>query len=114
MVCTNFAQYMASTVVNVHRGNRHNCRNCVIVSFFADLALRDKNHVSFSCLQVSCKCTIVIIEIIIVIEFLHYTITITLLHLYIEKDYTRYFTSGTQKLSQHVLLASSFHPAASQ
>lgn len=42
-------------------GNRHNCKNCVIVSFFADFAERDKNHWSFSlfsrCLILStCSC----------------------------------------------------------
>lgn len=44
-----------------YRGNKHSCKNWVIVSFLADLADRDRNHWSFSlfkrCLVLStCSC----------------------------------------------------------
>jgi hypothetical protein len=48
-VCTNLAQYTASVAVKMHLGNRQSCKNWVMVSFFADLADRDKNQESFSC-----------------------------------------------------------------
>lgn len=49
------------TTASVYLGNRHNCNNCVMVSFFADFADLVRNHSSFSwfsrCLILStCSC----------------------------------------------------------
>ena len=61
ITCTNFAQYMASIAVKMHLGNKKSCKKVVIVSFLANLADLDKNHVSFSAFNLAitrstCSC----------------------------------------------------------
>ena len=44
---------MASLEVKMQRGKRQNWRNWVMVSFLADLADRERNQASFSCLSLA-------------------------------------------------------------